>query len=84
MHKTASTPEAEDGWLAFWIISVVTRILYTCYWDLVMDWGVLRRDVKHWRLRKDIMYPVWVSTLLLSFHEISRPPDPSNARRRLG
>jgi xenotropic and polytropic retrovirus receptor 1 len=43
-----------------WIIFYIIAVGYLYYWDMAMDWGLLRRDGAAFALRKKIMFrPGW-------------------------
>eukprot|EP01012_Entosiphon_sulcatum_P057422 TRINITY_DN8118_c0_g1_i1.p1 TRINITY_DN8118_c0_g1~~TRINITY_DN8118_c0_g1_i1.p1 ORF type:complete len:901 (-),score=134.49 TRINITY_DN8118_c0_g1_i1:20-2722(-) len=53
-----------QGWpsaprlMVVWLVVQVISTLYRLYWDLVMDWGLLRRNSPRLLLRKGLVYPV--------------------------
>ncbi|KAJ1405806.1 SPX domain [Sesbania bispinosa] len=55
--RTASTLDNGMGWKVLaWIFSISTAIFST-YWDLVIDWGLLQRHSKNRWLRDKLLVP---------------------------
>nr|QDJ94058.1 PHO1 [Glycine max] len=55
--RTASTLNQGMGWTVLaWIFSISTSIFST-YWDLVLDWGLLQRHSKNRWLRDKLLIP---------------------------
>ena len=41
---------------AFWFLSHIVSAIYTLYWDLINDWGLLKRNSKNFLLRDELIY----------------------------
>lgn len=39
-----------------WLLAVTVNSLYSFAWDVIMDWGLGRRNSRHWRLRARLLY----------------------------
>ncbi|KAL2344580.1 hypothetical protein Fmac_005865 [Flemingia macrophylla] len=67
--RTAYTLDKGMGWKVLaWIFSVSTAIFST-YWDLVIDWGLLQRNSKNRWLRDKLLIPhksVYFSAMVLN------------------
>ena len=42
--------------MAFWFLSHAISAIYTLYWDLINDWGLLKRKSKNFWLRDELIY----------------------------
>ena len=42
--------------LAFWFLSHAISAIYTLYWDLINDWGLLKTSAKNFLLRDELIY----------------------------
>lgn len=43
------------AWLVLFILASIVATLYTLYWDLVVDWGLLNRKSKNRWLRDELI-----------------------------
>ena len=51
---------SRDTWLlAMFIFSATVNSAFSFSWDIWMDWGLARRNTKHWMLRAEISGPAW-------------------------
>lgn len=41
------------------ILSATVNSIYSLSWDIWMDWGLARRNTKHWMLRAELSAPPW-------------------------
>ncbi|CAM6125906.1 unnamed protein product [Calypogeia fissa] len=48
---------SSKAWLAMSIVSSTVATFYQAYWDVVVDWGLLRRDAKNRWLRDQLIMP---------------------------
>ena len=53
--RTAYELKKGKVWLVMALISSAMAVLYNTYWDIVVDWGLLRRNSKNFLLRDKIM-----------------------------
>ena len=42
--------------MAFWFLSHIVSSIFTLYWDLINDWGLLNRKSKNFLLREELIY----------------------------
>lgn len=55
-----------------WIISASISTLYSYFWDLKMDWGLLQADAPYKLLRKHLTYPFYNYYILMVVNFIFR------------
>lgn len=53
--RTAYELKKGKTWLVMALISSAMAVLYNTYWDIVVDWGLLRRSSKNFYLRNKIV-----------------------------
>lgn len=46
--------------LGLYIAIATLGVIYTSGWDIIMDWGLLKKNSKHRFLRDSLMFPEWV------------------------
>lgn len=50
----------------FWFVSIFVSTVFTFAWDVIKDWSLGQRSVKHCLLRSELLYPTpWYYTALL-------------------
>lgn len=58
----------KTGWMIIaWLISSLVHALYCFYWDVVMDWGLLRVCNGCFVFRPTILYPKWSYVFAIIF-----------------
>ena len=58
-----------SGLFVMWVLCAFISTLYTSYWDLFQDWGLMKRGLPASQrlLRADLVYSKKVSTVIASF-----------------
>jgi len=55
-HANLVSDPNNYGLMAFWIFTASISTIYSCAWDFLMDWGVLRLHSKNFLLRDHLYY----------------------------
>ena len=53
--KITYTKKSGEGWLIIFFITSSVATIYQVYWDLVIDWGLLRRNSRNKWLRDQLL-----------------------------
>lgn len=57
LMRTASELRTSKVWIVLGLVSSALAIIMNTYWDVVVDWGLLRRHSKNFCLRDKLLVP---------------------------
>lgn len=53
--RTLYELKSGTAWLVLALLSSAMAVVYNTYWDIVIDWGLLRRNSKNYLLRNKLL-----------------------------